>query len=146
MLHHNTQTSEPMEPELSEDARFERDRLLEITEGGFGFLQGVIHADAVKKGWWAEPREDPTAMMLAVTELAEAVEAMRSSQYNDDGSVTYPPSAKIPGFNHVEEELADVVIRLLDFAGYRGLNIGPAIYAKLMHNRGRQHRHGGRAF
>lgn len=40
------------------------------------------------------------------------------------------------------EEVADVIIRLLDYAGYRGMDIHSAIEAKMEVNRGRPYKHG----
>jgi NTP pyrophosphatase (non-canonical NTP hydrolase) len=55
-----------------------------------------------------------------------------------------PESEKIPGFSQMEEELADVVIRLLDFAGGENLNIEGALIAKMAYNEKRPYRHGGK--
>jgi len=73
--------------------------------------------------------------MLMVTELSEAMEALR------DGS---PPSEKIPSFSQVEEELADAIIRILDFAGGNQLDIEGALVAKMQFNESRPYRHGGK--
>lgn len=73
--------------------------------------------------------------MLAVTELAEAMEAYR------DGN---PTSEKINGFSKVEEELADTIIRILDLAGGMGYDIEGALAAKIVYNETRPYRHGGK--
>ena len=73
--------------------------------------------------------------MLAVTELAEAMEAYR------DGN---PSSDKIEGFSKVEEELADTIIRLLDLAGGMAYDIEKALRAKMDYNETRPYRHGGK--
>lgn len=72
-------------------------------------------------------------IMLVVTELAELVEGLRTVE---------GPSAKILGFTHEEEEVADAIIRLLDYSGAFGLRIGEALSAKMAHNEGRPWRHG----
>jgi len=64
-------------------------------------------------------------LMLVVTELAEAAEAVR---HNDP--------------DNFAEELADAMIRLLDIAGTCEINIGRAINDKMAVNRGRPQRHG----
>jgi len=71
--------------------------------------------------------------MLVVTELAEAVEALRKGN---------PESEKIPGFSHVEEELADAVIRIMDLCGGRKYRLHEAILAKMKHNADRPMMHG----
>ena len=98
-------------------------------------MQVEVHRIAVEHGWWEEPRSVGEVLMLMVTELAEAMEAYRSGN---------PESKKIPGFSQMEEELADVVIRLLDYAGGKNLNIEGALLAKMAYNEKRPHRHGGK--
>ena len=41
-----------------------------------------------------------------------------------------------------EEELADIIIRVLDTAGARGINIGRAVNLKMAYNATRPHMHG----
>lgn len=74
-------------------------------------------------------------LMLAVTELAEAMEAYRAGN---------PMSEKIDGFSKVEEELADTMIRILDMAGGMGFDIEGALRAKMAYNKTRPYRHGGK--
>jgi NTP pyrophosphatase (non-canonical NTP hydrolase) len=98
-------------------------------------IQEAVHRTAIEHGWWESPRPTGEVLMLMVTELAEAMEAHR------DGN---PESEKIPGFSKMEEELVDVIIRLLDFAGGTGLDIEGALSAKMAYNEGRPYRHGGK--
>ena len=98
-------------------------------------IQTRVHKTAVEHGWWEQPRPVGEVLMLMVTELAEAMEAYR------DGN---PESDKIPGYSKLEEELADVIIRVLDFAGGTGLNIEGAVTAKMAYNDTRPYRHGGK--
>ncbi len=98
-------------------------------------LQNEIHRTAVEHGWWEQKRPFGEVLMLAVTELAEAMEAYR------DGN---PTSEKIGGFSKVEEELADTIIRILDYAGGMGLDIEGALCAKMTYNETRPYRHGGK--
>ena len=100
-------------------------------------MQHAVHENAVAHGWWDSPREDGTILMLVVSELAEMLEAMR-----DGGG----ESKKIPGFSCEEEELADAVIRIFDFAGRKNYRLGAAILAKHEFNKTRPHKHGGKAF
>jgi NTP pyrophosphatase (non-canonical NTP hydrolase) len=55
-----------------------------------------------------------------------------------------PESTTIPGFSAIEEELADVVIRILDYAGGRDLDLEGALEAKMRFNDARSYRHGGK--
>jgi len=98
-------------------------------------MQEEVHRTAIEHGWWEKPRPVGEVLMLMVTELAEAMEAYRSGN---------PESEKILGFSQMEEELADVVIRLLDFAGGEDLDIEGALIAKMLYNEKRPYRHGGK--
>lgn len=69
---------------------------------------------------------------LVVTEIAEAMEGIRKPARSDH----------IPEFSLEEEELADAMIRLLDYAGGFNLRLGEAIAAKLKFNASRPPKHG----
>ena len=98
-------------------------------------IQERVHRTAVEHGWWDSPRSIGEVLMLLVTELSEAMEAYREGN---------PESEKIKGFSCMEEELADVIIRLLDLAGKEGFDIEAAVAAKMAYNEGRPYRHGGK--
>lgn len=102
----------------------------------FDDLIYVIHDLALKKGWWQEEREMGTMLALIHSEVSEALEADR----------TDANSEKIPEFTGLEEELADVIIRILDLAGYYDLRIGQAVLAKHEYNLGRSFRHGNKKY
>jgi len=110
--------------------KLEKEHDMEISE-----MQLEVHRIAVEHGWWENPRPVGEVLMLMVTELAEAMEAYRNGNQE---------SEKIPGFSQMEEELADVVIRLLDYAGGENLNIEGALLAKMAYNEKRPYRHGGK--
>lgn len=102
----------------------------------FDAMQALVHQTAIEKGWWEKPRDDGTCIALMHSELSEALEGLRIQA----------PSDKIPLFESVEEELADTIIRIMDFAAQRGLNIAAALVTKAEYNKGREHRHGGKQF
>ena len=99
----------------------------------FDAIQQAIHLNAKNKGFWDKPPEVGTSLMLIVSELGEALEGFRAGN---------PMSEKIPPHLNTTEELADAVIRILDFAGYHRLDLSGAILAKIKHNRSRPHKHG----
>ncbi|MBN1858712.1 hypothetical protein JW848_05860 [Candidatus Bipolaricaulota bacterium] len=95
--------------------------------------QRDVHETAREHGWWDRSRSTGEVLMLMVTELAEAMEAYR---------IGNPPSEKIPRFTQIEEELADCLIRMLDFAAAEGLDLEGALAAKAAYNASRPYRHG----
>jgi hypothetical protein len=76
-------------------------------------------------------------LMLVVSELSEALEAVRNGN---------PPDSHIPEFSGLEAESADAVIRLMDLNETEAARLGKAIVAKAAYNANRQHKHGGKKF
>ena len=104
---------------------------------GWGELANRVHAIAIEKGWWQKERNDGEIIALIHSELSEALEGLRKNN---------PPSEHIPGFSSVEEEYADVVIRIMDHAKAKKYNIPDAIAAKIEFNNNRPYKHGGKSF
>jgi hypothetical protein len=132
----------------------------------FNAVADLIHTVNVSKGWWEDDQMAETvyhrllgtgmtaesagkvrdklrrnhgeALMLVVTEIAEAMEGLRAHN---------PPDDKIGhlGYSAMEAECADAVIRLMDLCQARGWRLAEAIEAKLAYNRTRAFKHGGKA-
>ena len=102
----------------------------------FAQLQAEVHHLAKDKGWYDRERNELELIALIMSELGEAVEAVRKDAI----------SPKILGYKGVEEELADVIIRIMDMAGYYGYDIAGAIVDKHEYNKSRSHRHGGKIY
>lgn len=88
-------------------------------------LAQICHSIAVEKGFWEKERNIGEALMLIVTELAEAMEGYRKQDTEN-----------------FKEELADAFIRLLDLCGGLKIDIEDEIVRKSMKNKNRPYKHG----
>lgn len=95
---------------------------------------GMAHETAVDCGWWADPetgapiqRNTGELIALIHSEVSEGLEADRKG-LNDDKLTDRPG---------LEVELADAILRILDLAGARGLDVAGALVAKNRYNRNR---------
>ena len=78
-----------------------------------------IHRDNAK--WWSNPstgerieRNDGELLMLMVSEISEGMEGLRKGLMDD----------KLPHRKMIEVEMADLFIRLMDFAGCARIRSG----------------------
>ena len=111
-------------------------------------LVKTAHDAAVKKGFYKSDKNIGELLMLIVSELGEALEALRSLRLC---RVWFPVS---DSFNYsvedyeknirgtFEEEIADTFIRLGDLCGYLNIDIEKHIKAKMFYNRSRPEKHG----
>jgi len=73
---------------------------------------------------------------LMHSELSECLEALRHGN----------KKSQVIDMTHAEEELADVLTRLMDFCFNRGFNLPKAFMLKMQYNKTRPYRHGGKRF
>ena len=97
----------------------------------------AIHNNNLDKGFWDDYNEedvnhDVCKLGLITTEVSEAIEARREG-LNDK---------HLPHRTGEEVELADAVIRIMDYCGKKGYDLGGAIYEKLEYNKTRPYKHG----
>ncbi|MDD3374780.1 MAG: nucleotide pyrophosphohydrolase [Candidatus Omnitrophica bacterium] len=88
-------------------------------------LTTLCHDTAVEKGFWDQERNIGEALMLVVTELAEAMESYR-----------------IEDQDNFKVEIADTFIRLFDLCGGLGIDIAEEIEKKSEKNKKRPYKHG----
>ena len=116
------------------------------------------HGVAKEKGFWDEERNVPEMLMLVVSELSEALEALRKGHYaepfatavlaedlkNWDDVLSEPWKN---GFEKAvkssfEDEIADVAIRLFDLCGGLKIDLEKHIEMKMKYNSLRPYKHG----
>ena len=99
----------------------------------FNLLAKKVFENAKEKGFHEKPKTDAHCLMLVACELAEDVEADREGRRADKRTYNFllqeygEPLAKHLFEMHIkdtiEDELADAVIRLLDFVRVKGYEI-----------------------
>ena len=126
-------------------------------------LRDEIHQNAIEHGWWQEERSFGDIIALCHSELSEALEEYRNGHkpneiyhtcrtghsYEDcpfrkDGGVLGCEDYKPLKLEGIPSELADVIIRILDYCGKEGIDIEEAIRTKHEYNKTRPYKHGGK--
>lgn len=132
--------------------------MLEINE-----LRDMIHQNAKDHGWWEEERSFGEIIALCHSELSEALEEYRDgspmiwNRCKIEEDVQCEPESyyhtvhccakcghKDPKPEGIAIELADCIIRILDYCGHAGIDIEEAIINKHEFNKSRPYRHGGK--
>lgn len=124
-----------------------------------------VHVNAVKHGWWEQ--EAPFAQIIALchAELSEALEEEREGNPSiyyicpydkvpcaDEfakvrcGRIKMPDACKADGPQGKAIEMADCILRILDYCNKEGIDIEQALEIKHVYNQGRPYKHGGKAF
>jgi NTP pyrophosphatase (non-canonical NTP hydrolase) len=119
-------------------------------------LRDKIHQNAVEHGWWEKERSFGEIIALCHSELSEALEEYRNGKpdiyYKKCGSPECNFGIKCHECEILKEqkpegiaiELADCIIRILDYCGKENIDIEKAIRLKHEYNKTRPYRHGGK--
>ena len=116
-------------------------------------LSKEIHENAVSHGWWDEPRNLLEIAALCHSEISEAVEEYRAGRPMayvnkfDGKTVYYESNMESWGGRKPEGiavEMADCLIRILDWFGHEGLDADAIVREKMEYNRTRPYKHGKR--
>ena len=114
-------------------------------------LAKEIHDNAKSKGFFDSEKNIGEMLCLIHSEVSEALEADRKCHYTTYNMNVINGWVKDLDFksefsknvkNTFEDELADVVIRVLDLCAFKGIDIESHIKAKMRYNSMREHKHG----
>lgn len=119
------------EPTLQEySVSFAQQNYMPITTS-LNMVRDVAHNNAVRGGWWhdlktGEPLQRNSGELLCLmhSEISEAMEGNRKGLMDKH----------LPHRANEEVELADLIIRVMDYAGANGFDIGGAVSEKLAYN------------
>jgi NTP pyrophosphatase (non-canonical NTP hydrolase) len=121
------------------------------------------HQVAKDKGFWDTERNVSEMLMLIVSEVAEAQEALRKSHFADPVTVAdlsmdleldrtdeefllkalaWKEKFQLIVKSSFEDEIADVAIRLFDLCGGMGIDLEKHIELKMKYNSMRGYKHG----
>lgn len=115
-------------------------------------LAKEIHENAKNKGFYDEKKNIGEMLCLIHSEVSESLEADRKGNfcnvhnlYGTLGWVNeeqFKTSFKEYVKDTFEDELADIMIRVMDLAKYKNIDLEAHIKAKMRYNSLREHKHG----
>lgn len=113
-------------------------------------LASFCYCESKKKGFHNEEKNCEELniskyLMNLHSEISELWESYRANNlYEDCNKADGMEKIGLDRLNCLEEELADILIRTCDMAKAFNIDLTRAVYIKLMYNRTRSHRNGGK--
>lgn len=119
-------------------------------------LAKEAHQISVEHGWWSPEPSFGDLVSLMHSELSEALEEYRAGNrirpgeptpmvyYSGRGYVATDTTECCKKPEGIAVELADCIIRILDWAGKEGVDMEAIIREKMEYNKTRPYRHGGK--
>lgn len=110
-----------------------------------------IHQNAKDHGFFDNPKNIGEMLCLIHSEVSEALEADRKDRYTKVSMAAVNGWVKDEDFvksfkanvkDNFEDELADVMIRVMDLAAFKGINLEEHIQTKMRFNALREFKHG----
>lgn len=92
---------------------------------GLAFAQVEAHESSTRFGYWEKHRSIEEVVALIHRSASQLIEITVTG----DG-----PAKNLADCTRLEEALADVVIRCMDLAEWKGLHVAPAVLSKLEYN------------
>ena len=114
-------------------------------------LSKEVHSNNKAKGFYDDSKNLGEMLALIHSEVSEALEADRKDIYTSENifavngwtsDADFKDSFKRKVKDSFEDELADIMIRVMDLAAFKGVNLEEHIKAKMRYNALRPHKHG----
>lgn len=121
-------------------------------------LSKQIHENNKQKGFYEDEKNIGEMLALIHSEVSEALEADRKNRYHPENFTDdVPKITTINGWERpadfyddfetytkdtFEDELADIMIRVMDLAAFKGIDLEEHIKAKMRYNSMREYKHG----
>lgn len=114
-------------------------------------LAQQIHDNAERKGFHRDGIDIPRTLCLIHSEVSEALEADRKQLFSKAPSAFYVSHLNNEDFKLVfeasvkstfEDEMADIIIRVLDLCSAMKIDIDSHIAMKMRYNETREYKHG----
>jgi NTP pyrophosphatase (non-canonical NTP hydrolase) len=109
-------------------------------------MSSATYDVAEDHGFIAQQQECPRELLFAAAHIAliqsecsEALEIIRTGDLNQ-------PSKKVEGITALQDEFADIIIRVLMLSKILSVDVGEGVVVKHAYNSTREYRHGGKMF